>query len=205
MKAHFPQSNTRISEKNYVPLNIIYRATVEYLLFVSSPTLLEFSPVFISLLQTSQKLRKEGRKQPKVTNDPGYQKRRLKKYGKHLTFLILMAQVLKILIMENITYFSKSSLLLTKSLNSFREGTIDPKELKAAMQSLGFEAKNQTIYQMIADIDKDGSGSIDFDEFLDMMTAKMVRNSSLYLLCFNTHFFKKVVVLTFLIILPETE
>jgi Ca2+-binding EF-hand superfamily protein len=54
-------------------------------------------------------------------------------------------------------------------------GTIDPKELKAAMQSLGFEAKNQTIYQMIADIDKDGNGSIDFDEFLDMMTAKMVR------------------------------
>lgn len=55
-------------------------------------------------------------------------------------------------------------------------GSIDPKELKAAMQSLGFEAKNQTIYQMIADIDKDGSGSIEFDEFLDMMTAKMVFN-----------------------------
>merc|ERR1719223_2709850 len=52
-------------------------------------------------------------------------------------------------------------------------GTIDPKELKSAMQSLGFEAKNQTIYQMIGDIDKDGDGSIDFEEFLDMMTAKM--------------------------------
>ena len=26
---------------------------------------------------------------------------------------------------------------------------------------------------MIGDIDKDGSGSIDFEEFLDMMTAKM--------------------------------
>ena len=26
---------------------------------------------------------------------------------------------------------------------------------------------------MISDIDKDGSGSIDFDEFLDMMTAKI--------------------------------
>ena len=41
------------------------------------------------------------------------------------------------------------------------------------MQSLGFEAKNQTIYQMISDIDKDDSGAIDFEEFLDMMTAKM--------------------------------
>ena len=46
------------------------------------------------------------------------------------------------------------------------------------MQSLGFEAKNQTIYQMIADIDKDGNGSIDFDEFLDMMTAKMVSSGT---------------------------
>ena len=52
-------------------------------------------------------------------------------------------------------------------------GTIDPKELKEAMKTLGFEAKNQSIYQMISDIDKDGSGSIDFEEFLDMMTAKI--------------------------------
>ena len=63
------------------------------------------------------------------------------------------------------------SLLFLPSLDG--SGTIDPKELKAAMQSLGFEAKNQTIYQMISDIDKDTSGEIDFEEFLDMMTAKM--------------------------------
>ena len=62
-------------------------------------------------------------------------------------------------------------------------GTIDPKELKAAMQSLGFEAKNQTIYQMIADIDKDGNGSIDFEEFLDMMTAKMVCYQIVFCFC----------------------
>ena len=49
-------------------------------------------------------------------------------------------------------------------------GMIDPKELRAAMQSLGFETKNQTIYQMIQDIDKDGDGDVDFDEFLDLMT-----------------------------------
>ncbi len=52
-------------------------------------------------------------------------------------------------------------------------GTIDPKELKAAMQSLGFDAKNQTIFQMISDLDRNKSGDIDFDEFLDMMTARM--------------------------------
>ena len=52
-------------------------------------------------------------------------------------------------------------------------GTIDPKELRAAMQSRGFEAKNQTIFQMISDLDKNKSGSIDFEEFLDMMTARM--------------------------------
>lgn len=51
--------------------------------------------------------------------------------------------------------------------------SIDPKELRAAMQSLGFEAKNQTIFQMISDLDKNKSGNIDFDEFLDMMTARM--------------------------------
>ena len=52
-------------------------------------------------------------------------------------------------------------------------GTIDPKEPRAAMQSLGFEAKNQAIYQMTGDIGKDNDGSIDFEEFLGMMTAKM--------------------------------
>jgi centrin-1 len=52
-------------------------------------------------------------------------------------------------------------------------GSIDPKELKAAMQSLGFEAKNQTIFQMISDLDRNSSGAIDFEEFLDMMTARM--------------------------------
>ncbi|OMJ67864.1 hypothetical protein SteCoe_32591 [Stentor coeruleus] len=51
-------------------------------------------------------------------------------------------------------------------------GTIDPKELRAAMQSLGFESKNPTIYAMIADLDRLGS-AIDFDTFLDAITDKL--------------------------------
>ena len=39
------------------------------------------------------------------------------------------------------------------------------------MVSLGFESKNQTIFQMIADMDEDGSGQIEFAEFLHLMTA----------------------------------
>lgn len=32
-------------------------------------------------------------------------------------------------------------------------GTIDPKELKAAMNSLGFEKKSPTVYEMICDLE----------------------------------------------------
>jgi Ca2+-binding EF-hand superfamily protein len=44
------------------------------------------------------------------------------------------------------------------------------------MRALGFEPKKEEIKKMISDIDKDGSGTIDFNEFLEMMTAKMVRS-----------------------------
>nr|CAN68147.1 hypothetical protein VITISV_035664 [Vitis vinifera] len=76
-------------------------------------------------------------------------------------------------------------------------GTIDAKELSLAMRALGFEMTDavmsislSTIFwkslisvyvgmgglqieQMIKDVDKDGSGAIDFDEFVYMMTTKI--------------------------------
>ena len=52
-------------------------------------------------------------------------------------------------------------------------GTIESKELKVALRALGFEPKKEEIRKMIADADRDGSGVIDFPEFLDMMTQKM--------------------------------
>ena len=54
-----------------------------------------------------------------------------------------------------------------------KTGTIDYHELKVAMRALGFEPKKEEIRKMIADADRDGSGVIDFPEFLDMMTQKM--------------------------------
>ena len=48
------------------------------------------------------------------------------------------------------------------------------------MRALGFEPKKEEIKKMIADIDKDGSGSIDFNEFLQMMSAKMVATSETF-------------------------
>ena len=56
--------------------------------------------------------------------------------------------------------------------------TIDAKELKVAMRALGFEPNKDEIKKMIADIDKDGNGTIEFDEFLAMMTAKMGERDS---------------------------
>ena len=54
-----------------------------------------------------------------------------------------------------------------------KSGEIDTNELKQALKNLGIDAKNQTLANMMADLDKDNSGQIDFGEFIDMMTAKM--------------------------------
>ena len=60
-----------------------------------------------------------------------------------------------------------------------QSGVIDPKELKAAMQSLGFEQKNPTIYNMIADLDThENAGGINFDRFLDAITDKLGNKES---------------------------
>jgi Ca2+-binding EF-hand superfamily protein len=39
---------------------------------------------------------------------------------------------------------------------------------------LGFEATKADTAKIMQEIDKDGSGTIDFDEFLNMMRKKMV-------------------------------
>ncbi len=81
---------------------------------------------------------------------------------------------------------SKTSGLTEDEVNEIRQafelfdtsgtGRIEPKELKAAMQSLGFDSKNPTIYQLIADLDTPDSakkGGIDFETFVDAINEKL--------------------------------
>lgn len=55
-------------------------------------------------------------------------------------------------------------------------GTIDSKELKVAMRALGFEAKKDELKKLVAQAS--GSGKIDFNEFLELMTLKMAEKDS---------------------------
>merc|ERR1712039_717504 len=57
-------------------------------------------------------------------------------------------------------------------------GMIDVRELKAAMRALGFEVKNEELKKMVTDVDNDGNGTIEFAEFLEMMTGKMGEKDS---------------------------
>ena len=41
------------------------------------------------------------------------------------------------------------------------------------MKSLGFETKNQVIYNLIASVDENSSGEIDFEEFLKVISSKI--------------------------------
>jgi centrin-1 len=52
-------------------------------------------------------------------------------------------------------------------------GVVDPQELKNAFISLGFGGQNKFVYQILAELDEDQSGGIDFPEFLRLATAKL--------------------------------
>ena len=75
-------------------------------------------------------------------------------------------------------------------------GKIDPRELKSAMQSLGFESKNPTIFNMIADLEGLGR-EVDFEEFLDGITSKLGdKESRVRVLLFRTALIKSSTSLT---------
>uniref|UniRef100_A0A7M4EI07 EF-hand domain-containing protein n=1 Tax=Crocodylus porosus TaxID=8502 RepID=A0A7M4EI07_CROPO len=56
-------------------------------------------------------------------------------------------------------------------------GTIDVKDLKVSIRALGYEPKKDEMKKIISEVDKEGSGKINFDLFLHAMTQKMVCKS----------------------------
>jgi centrin-2/centrin-1 len=54
-------------------------------------------------------------------------------------------------------------------------GTIDSKELKVAMRALGFEVSREEIREMIHRTAGSSAGSIDFNQFLELMGQKILQ------------------------------
>ena len=54
-----------------------------------------------------------------------------------------------------------------------KTGTIDYHELKVAMRALGFDVKKQEVLAIMRDYDSEGSGQIEFPDFLEIMTTKI--------------------------------
>ena len=46
------------------------------------------------------------------------------------------------------------------------------------MVSLGFDSKSGSIFQMITELDSDGNGNLDFNEFFGLMTTKISDKNS---------------------------
>ncbi|XP_075241919.1 neo-calmodulin-like [Convolutriloba macropyga] len=53
------------------------------------------------------------------------------------------------------------------------DGTITTKELGTIMRQLGMNPSEAELQEMVDEVDEDGNGEIDFDEFLSMMMKKM--------------------------------
>jgi Ca2+-binding EF-hand superfamily protein len=53
------------------------------------------------------------------------------------------------------------------------DGTISTKELGKVLRMLGQNPSEQELQEMVDEVDEDGSGTIDFDEFCQMMSKQL--------------------------------
>ena len=74
---------------------------------------------------------------------------------------------------EQISEFREAFSMFDKD----KDGSITEKELLKVMRSLGQNPTEAEMRNMINDVDIDGSGNIDFKEFLIMMAKKMKDNN----------------------------
>ncbi|KAJ1638008.1 flagellar outer dynein arm light chain 5 [Pavlovales sp. CCMP2436] len=57
-------------------------------------------------------------------------------------------------------------------------GAIDSIELRATLQAVGQNPSDEELFDMIAEVDADGSGEIDFPEFLKVMMAQKQKQAA---------------------------
>lgn len=77
-------------------------------------------------------------------------------------------------------------------------GSIDPSQLKEAFLNLGFSGQNKFVYQILAELDEDDSGGIDFPEFIRLATAKISQKDSRVEInkVFNSFDVNRIVIIT---------
>ncbi|CAD5119994.1 DgyrCDS8577 [Dimorphilus gyrociliatus] len=75
---------------------------------------------------------------------------------------------------EQIAEFREAFQVFDKDGN----GSISTKELGMVMRSLGQNPTEQDLMEMINEVDIDGSGAVDFSEFVNMMAKKMNKSDS---------------------------
>jgi len=75
---------------------------------------------------------------------------------------------------EQIAEFKEAFLIFDKD----GDGSISTKELGTVMRSLGQNPTEDELKIMIEEVDEDGSGTIDFKEFLGLMAKKMQDNDT---------------------------
>jgi len=56
-----------------------------------------------------------------------------------------------------------------------KSGSIDASELTFAMRALGFEPTGQEVADMLAKTDEDGNGTVQLQEFVDLVSGKLDR------------------------------
>merc|ERR1711907_673119 len=56
-----------------------------------------------------------------------------------------------------------------------KSGSIDASELSFAMRALGFEPTGQEVADMLEKTDEDGNGTVQYEEFVDLVSGRLDR------------------------------